>query len=101
MQRPNLTDYELTYNSFQARGVQESSNRYDARGEMLYGPIPNAAKTIAEIEIVFSFSRQLPTAGDLALLSHAGFISTGTGRNRGREFIGPRQRYGGVTCSND
>lgn len=101
MQRLHLTDSELTYESFEARGVEESANRYDKYGEMLYGPIPNAAVWIAEIETVFRFPRQLPTTNDLALLINAGFVNTGTGRNCGREFTGPRQQYGGVTCSND
>lgn len=88
-----MSGSELSYGSFEARGVTEQANRYDRRGEMLYGPIPNAAKVIAETEIVFIFPKQSPTAIDLHLLIQAGFHDTGTGRNRGREFTGPRKAY--------
>ena len=78
---------ELSYDTFEAYGVQESANRYDIRGEMLHGPIPSAHHLIAETEIVFRFVRQLPTASDLARLSNANFNGIG------REFTGPRTPY--------
>lgn len=84
---------ELTYQSFEAGGVEESANRYDSRGEILHGPIPNASQTITEIEVVFRFTKGFPTTADLNLLNRAGFTDTGATRNRGREFTGPRQRY--------
>lgn len=84
---------ELSYDSFEARGVEESANRYDYRGELLHGPIPNSRQVIAETEIVFRFPRGFPTATDLTLLEAAGFRDTGSVRNRGREFTGPRTAY--------
>lgn len=84
---------ELSYDSFQAIGVEETANRYDARGEILHGPIPNASATIAATELVFNFPRQLPTAKDLELLTTSGFTDTGTGRNRSRQFTGPYKPY--------
>lgn len=84
---------ELSYDSFEARGVEESANRYDHNGELLYGPIPNSRQLIAETEIVFRFRKGFPTPADIKRLMSAGFSDTGAVRNRGREFTGPRLPY--------
>lgn len=90
---------ELNYDSFEARGVEESANRYDHRGELLHGPIPNSRQVIAETEIVFRFTKGFPTVADTQRLKDAGFVDTGAVRNQGREFTGPRQSYRGVKAS--
>lgn len=82
---------ELSYADFEAKGVEEFANRYDARGEMLHGPIPNARATIAEIEVVFRFPRTSPTGNDLTKLKAAGFTEISTGRIN--QFVGPRTAY--------
>lgn len=84
-----MTTRDLSYDTFEACGVEERANRYDARGELLHGPIPNASATIAATEIIFSFPRQSPTARDLMALADSGFKPTGRS-----EFTGPRMPYG-------
>jgi len=82
-------EFELGYADFEAKGVEESANRYDSRGELLHGPIPNAKATIAEIETVIRFPKGSPTPNDLAKLRQAAFIETETGKT----FTGPRTKY--------
>lgn len=90
---------ELSYDSFEARGVEESANRYDHRGGLLHGPVPNAREAIAETEIVIRFTKGFPTATDMQKLHDAGFVDTGAVRNQGREFTGPRKSYRATKAS--